>query len=138
MIKSKTKKNVEVKVSLRVNETGARLVLEGRESGLRIAEVSIDPDNFLNMLGGLCNVSGSAEFYSPDKIGLTQEHKKFEFLLPEHNYRNKEQVAQGELKRVCPEGWEPDEHFNSQGSFFEKGDEKWARITIRRWYDKQD
>ena len=60
MIKSKTKKNVEVKVSLRVNETGARLVLEGRESGLRIAEVSIDPDNFLNMLGGLCNVSGSA------------------------------------------------------------------------------
>jgi hypothetical protein len=63
-----------------------------------------------------------------------RESKSFEFKLPEGtDYHNQKQQAINTVMNTCPESWEPDTSFSSQGSFFTKGEEKWAKTTIRRW-----
>lgn len=58
------------------------------------------------------------------------------FELPEANYMNRKEVAIETIKTVCPDGWTPDLYFGSQNSFFRENGKEYARVTIRRWIEK--
>ena len=63
------------------------------------------------------------------------ENKTFEFKIPNDiGYgENRKAIAIQTAKHKCPIGWTPDEGFSSQGSFFSKNGQDYAKTTIRRW-----
>lgn len=131
----------ELKTSLTLLVNGDEVRLEIRDEGASITFLTtiISPEDFCRLLSRQANVKTISQIRGIDKIGKKMEHKPFEFKLPDGFQRaykdNGEQdillksLADSQLK----EGWEADRYFGSQGSFFEKDGEKWARVTIRRY-----
>lgn len=74
-----------------------------------------------------------------ERVGKVLELEKIEFPIDYGGYdrKNRETAACQAARQHCPEGWEPELHFRSQGSFFTRDGQPWARTSIRRWVDKK-
>lgn len=112
-----------------------------KESGGRLAVVHVGHTQFVAALGRMGSCACTIEHGNLSKVGKIHESKRFEFPLTANKpitYKNREAVAKACVMDHCPEGWEPDNYYGSQDSFFEKDGEQWARTTIRRWVDRKE
>lgn len=102
-------------------------------------KVIMKPEEFSQAVGR-CTSKCVIDVKNLNIVGKKVEFKPFEFKLPDETknmYSGLEKIATKIANEKCPEGWEPDNFYNSQNSFFTKkvnnNTEQWARTTIRRW-----
>ena len=124
---------LDAKISILVDEDGANIEIEDALSNETIAKINLPPETFCAALGRLVYNRCELVMGDKDKFGKRMENKKFEFKLPDSDIYRRKEIAKEEIKKVCPNGWEFDNYFDSQDSFFSKDGESWARCIIRQW-----
>ncbi len=127
-------------ITILVDGKGARIEVEDESSGIRFLKINLSAEQFMACLGRLANVECDMDVRGLDLIGKMRETGKFEFKIPAelYNLRYEERdyfdkTAQELAQSQLADGWIADSYFGSQGSFFKKDGEQWARVTIRRW-----
>ena len=126
-------------ITILVDGNGARIEVEDESSGIRFLKINLSAEQFMACLGRLVNVECDINVRGLDLIGKTLEVGKHEFKIPDelHDHRHNpdyfDKAAQGLAQIQLTDGWIADSYFGSQGSFFKKDGEQWARVTIRRW-----
>jgi len=128
------------RISIFVDEEGARIEITDHNSMTRFVKATLTSGQFMACLGRQGYVECDLSVVGLDKVGKTVENSKFEFKIPAELYdrRYKERdyfdkTAQELAQSQLTDGWIADSYFGSQGSFFQKDEEQWARVTIRRW-----
>ena len=107
--------------------------LEDKLSSQRFLEVKVPFDLFAQILTGASSREVELEVEGLDRIGKKMLMDNMDFVMPEHTYENRKQVAYEEAKRICPEGWEPDSYFGSKKSFYQRDKQDWVQCIIRKW-----
>ena len=114
------------------------LVLRDDTSRINFAEVSMTLEAFALAVTGLAGVPCEIEVDGLEYVGMRKETASHEFPIPCNVYdANRNELARQEARRTCPAGWIPGDYFNSQDSFFTRGEQTWARCTIRRYVAKE-
>ena len=131
----------DTRITLLVNEDKISIRVRDDDAATTFLELSLTPEQFAQALSRQVGVRcDSGEVYHPYRLGKLQENKRFTFPLPKDPvaYGKRAEVAYIAALEHCPEGWTPDKYFGSQGSFYTKDEEPWARCTIRRWVERED
>jgi len=113
--------------------------IEDEEAAIEFVEASLTLEQFAQAITGLGRVECDAEVRGLDKVGKRMELDTLEFPLrmKDDDYgTGRKKFATARAKEECPDGWTPDCYFNSQGSYFQRDGETWARCNVRRWVDK--
>ncbi|MBW2632454.1 MAG: hypothetical protein JRC90_12005, partial [Deltaproteobacteria bacterium] len=118
------------------SDRGLTIQIEDKNSGLNILNVNVkDAKSVVALLSRLSSVECDIELYSTENAGKVLIIDKMEFKVDDEKYNTRADEAFKEAVKICPKGWKPDNYFNSQNSFFTKGDETYARCTIRKYVD---
>jgi hypothetical protein len=121
-------------ITILANQDAVEIEIRDADACITFARVRLTPEQFCKCLSRLAHVECKASVSDLDLVGKKHENKKLTFPMPLcTEWKNRKTVAYYEAVRVCPEGWEPDDFFGSQDSFFQKDGEQWASVTIRRW-----
>ena len=127
-------------ITILVDGNGARIEVEDESSGIRFLKINLSAEQFMACLGRLSMVKCDLELHGLNQIGKTLEVGKHEFKIPAELYNRRyeepdyfDKAAQELAQSQLTDGWIADSYFGSQGSFFQKDEEQWARVTIRRW-----
>jgi phage antirepressor YoqD-like protein len=136
--------NIDAQISIFIRDDEVKLEFRDDTASRNFLVVTMTHKNFVTALGNRGQVAcKTAEVHNLTKLGKRMEHRQFEFRLKK-DYAYKVQAkmatkdAERALKREGLEEWEPDTSFNSQGSFFTKKGQPWARTIIRRWVEDED
>jgi hypothetical protein len=124
------------RITFLVSDGQTRLSLQCASSGALIAEVELSNEDVCAILGRQSYRSCKAQVLDRgriDIIGSTMKIDKLTFKMPETTYSERKKVAVAISKKECPNGWEADEYFGSQDSFFSKDGEDFASCTIRKY-----
>lgn len=127
---------IDGRITILVDKDGAKFQIEDSEAGVRFLEFTMKPEDFCAALGRLGCIPCSLEVGNLKRVGKVMEMDKIEFCIPDVDYGERKAIAYKIAKKVSPEGWEPDNYFGAQGSFFYKDGKHWARTHIRRWVEK--
>ncbi len=124
------------RISFLINPEGTTIEITDNDAAVCFLRLRLTPEQLSSALSRLASTEcESGEVFSLDKLGKQMEHKMLEFPMPESaGFGDKEAAKIAALKH-CPDGWESDQYFGSQGSFFNKKDRQWAQTRIRRWVD---
>jgi hypothetical protein len=128
-----TQKEYNGGITFLINEDGATIELNDVASGTTFVKISLDVQQLAEMLSRRWGTPCNIETYNLDVVGKKLTTDRLEFELPKCNYKNQKKVAYKKALEICPEGWEPDNYFNSQNSFFRKDGKEFAQTTIRKW-----
>jgi hypothetical protein len=122
-------------ISILINRDYTTIELHDEDAAMTFIEIKLTPEHLSDALSRLAHVPCKAEIIGIDKIGKKMEHKTLEFEIPENSGWGEERrnIASKYAKKACPEGWEPDNYFGSQNSFFSKDEKQFARCIIRRY-----
>lgn len=128
---------IDARIDFFINGDRTEIVIHDAVSSLRILEITLTPVQLSQAMGRL-SMTKCAVFvneYSLDKLNRKLEVSQHEFEIPDFGYdkRNKKKDVFELAVKSCPDGWQPDNYFESQGSFFTKDNKQYARCTIRRW-----
>lgn len=133
---------IDGKVSIFVGREGATIELHDSDSGITFVRVKMTTAQFCTALGRKSE-SECVGMYIPEvalkNVGKKLEVETIEFELPENIDRDSDKKILAEIaQKQVPEGWIADLHFTSHDSFFTNflTEKKYARVTIRRWVDK--
>jgi hypothetical protein len=133
----KKRQDINATITLLASREGVVLHLEDEDSGARFFSGALSTEMFTAALGRLaCCKFEVATVSGLDKIGKVRQIDNIQFEMPDSDSYNKKIAAKRAVDN-CPEGWEPDLYFDSQGSFVMKDRKNYANCTIRRWVDKQ-
>jgi hypothetical protein len=130
---------INAEVTILFDHDGLKIEVNDVDAGISFLELRLNQEQTCRALSRSSNTTCElAEVWGLEHVGKTREHEMFEFQLPAGTdlYNRDKRAAITEIDRVCPLGWKADHHFSSQGSFFTKDDQPWARTTIRRWVEK--
>jgi hypothetical protein len=123
------------KITILIEEEYTTIQLHDTISNSMIFEIKLTPQQLSSALSKLARTPCKATLYNLNRVGKKMEHKSLSFPIPETDYNNRKEVAINEVKKYLPEGWNADNYFSSQDSFFFKDNKPFARTTIRRWVD---
>jgi len=127
---------IDSRVTILGDCDGVTITIKDRTSNTDFVEVKLTPEQFCQAaLGRLMITECEGRVRNLDHVGLKHENKSHEFEIPEnlsYGEERKEIVRKLSIE-TCPEGWQPDNYFESQNSFFKKDGKEYARCTIRRW-----
>lgn len=117
-----------------VDRDATHISVKDRNSSTTFLEIELTPEQLSTILSRQGNVEVDIEVYDLDKIGKKHHNKKFEFKLPEgyNIYTNKNKIYKLACK-LAPKGWEVDNYFGSQDSFFFDDGNDMCKVTIRQW-----
>lgn len=124
-------------ITMLFNEHGLRINLEDQTSSITFATIELTANDVVQAFSRVVNVPCSIEVRGLHKLGKKMIVSTLELEMPSDPLlasRSKE-IAIQEAEKHCPEGWEFDKYFSSQGSFFYKDGKHYARCTIRKWVD---
>lgn len=131
-------KKISGDVTILIDESGAHIEVRDKNASILLVDVRMAPQNFMAALGrlGHCPAELQVTEY-PERIGKTMKVDSLSFPLPVRakNLYGEEcaKIARAVAKKVCPKGWQADEYYGSQNSYFTgKDGYKWARVTIRK------
>lgn len=114
------------------------LVLRDETSRINFVEVKMSLEAFALAVTGLAYQPCEIETDGLEHVGMVKETRSHEFRLGCEVYDSDlKQLAIQEARRTCPKGWLLSDSFSSQDSFFRKGEQTWARCTIRRYVAKE-
>ena len=122
---------IEGQISIRFDKSGLTIEVYDKNSSITFLEASLNPEDSCAALGRLFMVPCVLDVKGLDKIGKKHENSTHEFEIPDR--RIDKEVLYKLAVESCPDGWKPDNYFNSQNSFFQKDGKQFARCTIRRW-----
>ena len=124
---------IEGKISILTDKRGTTIQIMDEASRIRFVEVYLTPEQFCAALGRLADVPcESIKVKGLSKIGRKLETKHIEFIMPDSKAYDKK-LAESIASTLLCEGWEIYDSFSSQGSFFIKDGQHYARCCIRRW-----
>ena len=128
----------EIKAQVTLLCSGERIALEIRdkEAGIMFVDIEMSSEQFTSALGRLAHVNvDKCIVRGLDKVGKKREVKEIEFELGKNvGYGDdRKRLAKKEATKNCPDDWTPRLYFDSQNSFFYKGESTWARCHIERW-----
>jgi len=125
----------DARINMLVNSTGTTIELIDKDSYITFAVVELTPAQLSSALGRVGHTECKVSVFGLDKIGKTHECKDHEFEIPEMDYATRKdgKTLHDIALKTCPDGWEPDNYYSSQNSFFTKDGKPHARCVIRRW-----
>lgn len=125
---------IEGRVSILCDKNGAIIEIEDHNANVGFLKIQLTAEQFTSCLGRLAMVPCEIDVKGIDKVGKKHENKSFEFAISDAEYSNRNtSVLQTAAQNQLTDGWVADNYFGSQNSFFKKGDQWFARVTIRRW-----
>ena len=126
---------IQGEITFLINRESTEIEIRDADACTLILTISMTPDQLSSALSRLGNTECNLEVNTNcfDRIGKKHEHGTHEFKLGYHKRGIKDDDIKKEAIKTCPKGWIPDLYFGGQNSFFSKGDEHWARCTIRRY-----
>jgi hypothetical protein len=128
-------------ISILINKEHTTIEVEDKNAAIQFLSITLTPAQLNACLSRQGLVDCELEVKGLEKVGMTHQNRTFEFMIDEklssyevrtHNVELLRQAGQREIDKLG-EGWIVSDLFSSQGSFFEKGTQKYARCTIRRW-----
>lgn len=127
------------RISVLINRDYTTIRVTDNDAAICFLELHLTPEQLSAALSRLGDTKcEKGEVFNLDKLNKRMEHKNLEFPMPKNaGSGDKEAAAKAALKH-CPEGWESDQYFGSQGSFFSKDEKQWAQTQIRRWVEIED
>ncbi len=120
-------------ITFLISEEGARIEIYDRESTICVARIELDVQQLAEMLSRRAMTPCDIRFGNLAVVGKKMKVKKFEFEMPEADWKDRKEVAYKTACKVCPEGWIPDDYFGSRDSFFDRDGKSFARVHIRQW-----
>lgn len=120
------------RVTILFGEYGMKIEVHDNDAGIRFLDISLTPEQTVSAFSRLSHTPCDVEVRNLNIVGKKQEHKEFVFEVSKESYHDKQEATRI-AQDVCPEGWEPDLYFDSQGSFFVVDSKQYARTIIRRW-----
>ena len=129
--------NNKLKGSLTINIGREVTRIEIRDDLSRACffRAEITPAQLSDLMSGLSEVKIDMDIMGTELIGKQVISEDFEFPFKESTWGKRVEEAQITVKKLCPDGWKPDMSFGSQGSFFTKDGEHYARTRIRKWVE---
>ena len=121
------------KISILIGQESTTIEIYDSASSTTFVRVKLTPDQLSSALSRLSHSPCECSVHNLERLGKTHEVTKFEFEIPETDWKTREKIAKETAEKLCPEGWKSDGYFSSQDSFFTKDGKKMARVTIRRW-----
>ncbi len=127
----------DAKISIHINQDDTTIELIDGESSITFVEITLSAKQLSMALSRLshtpCDINVNEN--AIHKLNKKLEVKSHEFEIPAtiDSYRMNEDDLHKIAISTCPEGWIPDKYYGSQKTFFNKGDIRFARVTIRRW-----
>jgi hypothetical protein len=130
---------IDAELDLLVGER-TMIRIRDQRAAVVLLSIELDSDQLARALGRQSRVECQARLPGWRHAGKVRENKTMEFPIPgvDHSYEDRSEVAYAAAQEDAAEGWEPDSHFSSKDSFFERDGQQWARCTIRRWTDPED
>jgi len=124
------------KITFLINENGATIELKDSNSAISFARIKLNVKQLCAAMGRIAYTPCEVELFGLDKVGKKLGIDRLEFEIPQKWIQGK-RISNAALNQLalkaCPEGWEHDNRFGSQSSFFSKDGKEYARVTIRRW-----
>lgn len=113
------------------------IVLEDAGSGIAL-EAQMPPREFADALFGLALRPCELSVVGGDvaNIGKRKELMRIAAPMPDHTFKNRDQIAFKACSAATPEGWECSDYFGSQNSFFVKNGVQHARASAVRWVEE--
>ena len=128
---------LDCSITILFNNSGLEIEARDESSNITFLRIKMNPEQVCKAFSRLaCTPCQSMKVFDLDKVGKEMEHKTFEFPMPGNPpfyKQNQKIIAIETMNKICPPGCVPDNHFNSQNSFFFKDETLWARTIIRRW-----
>lgn len=127
------------KITLIIDREGATIQLIDSMSSTTFVEVKLTTEQLCSAMGRLAYCPCEIGVMGLDKVGKKHENKNFEFEINEalmnsaRGLDRDNSALYNAAKKACPEGWEPDNYFSSQNTFFSKDKKQYCRVIIRRW-----
>jgi hypothetical protein len=129
-------KITSAQITILIGRDETTIELHDKTSGRQILEIKLTPAQLSSALSRLSHTPCEASVYNLDKINKRQEIDMLEFEIIDDFGRQRDLEYLTDLaEKACPEGWEFDQYFQSQDSFFGKNGKRYARTTIRRWIE---
>ncbi|MFA5745632.1 MAG: hypothetical protein WCX79_00245 [Candidatus Paceibacterota bacterium] len=132
-------KSIEAQISIIAGyDDVINITVEDKSSSTKFLQMTMTREQFVNAtMNRLCNTEvQTAKVQNLDRVGKKMELRPFTFELPVgvHTYDSGlEQLAGKMVRNICPDGWIPDTHFGSRGSFYTEDGKVMARTTLRKW-----
>jgi len=133
--------NINGKITILINRENTQIELYDQDSSITFARIELTPEQLSSALSRLAYTPCTMEVHGLDKLGKRQEVKTLEFRLPRERMGSGDHdelrtIAQSILDKEN-EGWEAENYFASQNTFFYNDELPYARCTCRRWVDKK-
>lgn len=126
-------------ISILINDGGMRIEIRDKDAATTFIRAKLSENQTCQVLSRLAYTPmEKCEVFGLHHIGKTMENKTFEFPLPRDDLEGRKELARKTIWDHIPKGWDPDNSYNSQDSFFYLGDKPYARTTIRRWVSRQE
>lgn len=132
-------KIIDGRITVLINKDYTTIELHDTLSGGKFAQIKLSPEQLSSALSRLSHTKCEIELHGLDRLNKKMEWQKLVFEIGNVNRFEKDAKSKIFEKGLlaCPEGWELDNYFDSQDSFFEKDGIKYARATIRRWVNSE-
>lgn len=123
-------------IDIFIGQDSTTINIYDRDAGIEFLEVTLTPEQLSQALSRLSHTPCTVQVRGIDKIGKKQEMKPLEFpFAVKGNWMDRSDLAAKESQKYADDGWVSDGYFGSQGSFFKKDGQEWARTTQRRWVE---
>lgn len=137
-VKLDTMKLKDPKISILIGSESTTIEIKDFTSSITFVKVTLSPEQLSQALSRLSYTSCECEVRDLALIGKRMEHKKHQFEIPNDlPYSLRSEVLPQLIKETLPEGWQSDDYFNSQDTFFKKDGKEYAQTTIRRWVNEE-
>jgi len=130
---------IQAQISIMFSDNGLDIQIRDNDSFIEFIDLHLNPKQTCQALSRLGNTPvETCDVIGLEHVGKYLETQKLTFGMPE-NFPYDKELAYNQARMNCPEGWEVDNYFGSQDSFFtDKHGLHFARATIRRWVDKKE
>lgn len=132
-------KITDPRITILINQEYTTIELYDAEAGVHLFEVKLTPDQLSSAMSRLSHTKCSAEIFNTEKANKKMEINKLVFNIDGvDRYSKGSKKILSEMAAInCPEGWEHDDYFGSQDTFFSDNGHNYARVTIRRWVNSE-
>ncbi|MHA1739245.1 MAG: hypothetical protein ACTSWD_11715 [Candidatus Heimdallarchaeota archaeon] len=110
-----------------------KITVRDPHARIRFLDLEIGLSEFAECITGLSERDCDISTRGLDKIGKIRETKDLIFEIPRASYHMTNTELESIAKSNTPDGWECSNYFGSKDSFFQKGDQHFAKTTINKW-----
>lgn len=120
-------------ISILVGSEETTIELHDKKSGTLFCRATLTPEALSKCLSRTAYVECKVVVAGLDNLNKKLVVDKLEFEISKTSYEKKKDNAYDTALIACPPGWEVDNYFGSQTSFFTKDGKNYARATIRKY-----